>query len=135
MMNMMMMLIMIMLMMAMIMMMIMVIIINEHDDVQVNLNELDQQMEAIKEMFVKKQEMMKKMSCVEVSLLKSLFLILFNKIINNFWLLTSPSCKLPRLLSTWWSKKCSEIVFWHLLLYLRLSCIWTNVLSCTSKNS
>jgi len=29
---------------------------------QVNLNELDQQMEAIKEMFVKKQEMMKKMS-------------------------------------------------------------------------
>jgi hypothetical protein len=32
----------------------------------VNLNELDQQMEAIKEMFVKKQEMMKKMSCVEV---------------------------------------------------------------------
>jgi len=32
---------------------------------QVNLNELDQQMEAIKEMFVKKQEMMKKMSCVE----------------------------------------------------------------------
>ena len=33
---------------------------------QVNLNELDQQMEAIKEMFVKKQEMMKKMSVVEV---------------------------------------------------------------------
>lgn len=32
---------------------------------QVNLNELDQQMEAIKEMFVKKQEMMKKMSVVE----------------------------------------------------------------------
>ena len=29
---------------------------------QVNLNELDQQMEQIKEMFVKKQEMMKKMS-------------------------------------------------------------------------
>jgi hypothetical protein len=34
--------------------------------VQVNLNELDQQMEAIKEMFVKKQEMMKKMSTMEV---------------------------------------------------------------------
>jgi len=32
---------------------------------QVNLNELDQQMEAIKEMFVKKQEMMKKMSTME----------------------------------------------------------------------
>jgi len=29
---------------------------------QVNLNDLDQQMEAIKDMFVKKQEMMKKMS-------------------------------------------------------------------------
>jgi len=38
------------------------------DCVKVNLNELDQQMEAIKEMFVKKQEMMKKMSVVEVSL-------------------------------------------------------------------
>ncbi|XP_023346376.1 uncharacterized protein LOC111715290 isoform X2 [Eurytemora carolleeae] len=32
---------------------------------QVNLNELDQQMEAIKEMFVKKQEMMKKMSTAQ----------------------------------------------------------------------
>ena len=31
---------------------------------QVNLNELDQQMEQIKDMFVKKQEMMKKMSNV-----------------------------------------------------------------------
>ena len=30
--------------------------------VKVNLNELDAQMEQIKEMFVKKQEMMKKMS-------------------------------------------------------------------------
>ena len=33
-----------------------------------NLNELDQQMEAIKEMFVKKQEMMKKMSTAQVQL-------------------------------------------------------------------
>ena len=33
-----------------------------HSLLQVNLNELDQQMEQIKEMFVKKQEMMKKMS-------------------------------------------------------------------------
>ena len=31
---------------------------------QVNLNELDAQMEQIKDMFVKKQEMMKKMSSV-----------------------------------------------------------------------
>ncbi len=44
-----------------------------------NLNELDQQMEAIKEMFVKKQEMMKKMSCVEVwsyLIFENFFLIL-----------------------------------------------------------
>ena len=34
---------------------------------QVNLNELDSQMEQIKEMFVKKQEMMKKMSTGVVS--------------------------------------------------------------------
>ena len=32
---------------------------------QVNLNELDAQMEQIKEMFVKKQEMMKKMSTTQ----------------------------------------------------------------------
>jgi hypothetical protein len=35
---------------------------------QVNLNDLDGQMEAIKEMFVKKQEMMKKMSSTVVRL-------------------------------------------------------------------
>jgi hypothetical protein len=44
---------------------------DNENGVQVNLNELDQQMEAIKEMFVKKQEMMKKMSTMEVNLIQN----------------------------------------------------------------
>ena len=45
-----------------------------------NLNELDQQMEAIKEMFVKKQEMMKKMSTAQVQLEFSANIIFREKI-------------------------------------------------------